>query len=179
MDTFASKYRDPRWQKRRLEIMSNAGFACEECLNKAATLNVHHKFYKKGASPWEYNDSELMCLCEICHHEYHVNKKKIERHLLGFKFCELPFLHGILMGLNFGNCDLETVRIINDGNAISKDKSLLHAFYCGDLINCLVDAKPADVIKLKHIFNKLNPDGFSSFVNKAHESICDCDKGVE
>jgi len=73
--SYGELLRDPRWQKRRLEIMNRAGFACEECDDDASTLNVHHKLYRKGAMPWEYPDAELACLCENCHKRHHLHKE--------------------------------------------------------------------------------------------------------
>lgn len=66
-DEFWQQYRDPRWQRRRLEIMESAGFKCEECGTGSATLNVHHRHYIKDRAPWDYEDDELRCLCEDCH----------------------------------------------------------------------------------------------------------------
>jgi hypothetical protein len=63
--------RDPRWQKRRLEIMQLAEFRCEFCQEESKTLNVHHRIYRKGANPWDYSDNELQCLCEDCHKIQH------------------------------------------------------------------------------------------------------------
>jgi len=69
--THAEKLRDPRWQRRRLEVMQNAGFACERCADATETLNVHHVTYRKGADPWDYEDDDLRCLCQTCHRSEH------------------------------------------------------------------------------------------------------------
>ena len=70
---FAMKYfeklKDPRWQKRRLEIMEKAEFMCVMCQDNEHTLNVHHFYYERGKDPWEYPDDALWCLCEGCHKE--------------------------------------------------------------------------------------------------------------
>lgn len=65
--TYYEKLRDPRWQKRRLQIMERAKFACEYCFDDKATLNIHHILYRKKTDPWDYLDHELICLCERCH----------------------------------------------------------------------------------------------------------------
>ncbi len=65
--TYAEKLRDPRWQKKRLEIMQRDGFQCTSCGDDSTTLNVHHSVYQKGAMPWEYEDHFLTTLCELCH----------------------------------------------------------------------------------------------------------------
>lgn len=68
---YRGQLRDPRWQRRRLEIMQRADFSCEECSSKTRTLHVHHKIYRTGAMPWEYTDAELACICEDCHSAEH------------------------------------------------------------------------------------------------------------
>lgn len=65
--TYSELLRDPRWQKKRLEALDSADFACEQCRDKTKTLNVHHRAYRKGANPWEYDLTELQVLCESCH----------------------------------------------------------------------------------------------------------------
>lgn len=68
---YAEQLKHPKWQRRRLEIMSRAGFACEQCGDTESTLHVHHKAYRDGAMAWEYLDEELVCLCEDCHERQH------------------------------------------------------------------------------------------------------------
>lgn len=76
MSEFFEAYKDPRWQRKRLEIMQREDFACERCGSKEETLNVHHAFYRKGKKPWEYESSILHCLCESCHNEAHAEKER-------------------------------------------------------------------------------------------------------
>lgn len=76
--TYSEKLKDPRWQRRRLEILNRSDFACEVCLSKTKTLHVHHKLYRKGAQPWEYADHELAALCEDCHETDHGIRAEIE-----------------------------------------------------------------------------------------------------
>lgn len=64
---YYEKLKDPRWQKKRLEVMDRAGFKCQTCLDKTNTLNVHHIEYVKGFQPWDYPLDRLVCLCEKCH----------------------------------------------------------------------------------------------------------------
>lgn len=67
--TYSEKLKDPRWQRRRLEILSRSDFTCENpgCGSKTNTLHVHHLDYLPNAEPWEYSDEYLMALCEPCH----------------------------------------------------------------------------------------------------------------
>lgn len=65
--TYAEKLRDPRWQKKRLEVMERDKFCCRRCYDRDSTLNVHHFAYRRGLAPWEYRNNELVTLCEDCH----------------------------------------------------------------------------------------------------------------
>lgn len=71
MATYWEQLKDPRWQRRRLEIMQRDEFVCRICYDAESTLNVHHKHYFKGRAPWEYEDHELVTLCEHCHEAQH------------------------------------------------------------------------------------------------------------
>jgi hypothetical protein len=64
-------YRRPEWQRKRLEIMDRDGFACQNCGDKDAFLNVHHRYYVAGRMPWEYPAFALITLCECCHQKNH------------------------------------------------------------------------------------------------------------
>jgi len=69
--SYSEKLLDPRWQKKRLEVLSKSDWACDCCGDKETTLNVHHKQYFKGRSPWEYDNQQLTSLCKTCHEEHH------------------------------------------------------------------------------------------------------------
>lgn len=64
---YRDKFRDPKWQRKRLAVMGRANFLCEYCGESDKELQIHHPAYRKGAEPWEYEDEELMCLCCDCH----------------------------------------------------------------------------------------------------------------
>lgn len=68
---YAAKLKDPRWQRKRLEIMQRDKWMCQRCLRTDRTLNVHHKEYMPGADPWEYPGNLLETICEQCHAEEH------------------------------------------------------------------------------------------------------------
>ena len=77
MITYAEHLKDPRWQRKRLERLQLAEFRCENCDDETKTLHVHHKFYRKGAMPWEYTDQELEVLCEDCHESIHQLRSRL------------------------------------------------------------------------------------------------------
>lgn len=64
---YLEQLRDPRWQKRRLEILERDGWSCRYCDAKDKPLHVHHKRYERGKAPWEHSDLYLETLCEDCH----------------------------------------------------------------------------------------------------------------
>lgn len=65
--TYSQKLTDPRWQKKRLEIMNRDQFSCQICQSKENTLNVHHRHYLVGREPWDYPSELLVTLCQTCH----------------------------------------------------------------------------------------------------------------
>lgn len=76
--TYAQQLKHPNWQKKRLEVLESAGWACEQCMTKDVTLHVHHKQYFKGRMAWEYERSELAVLCEECHEEEHTMSDELK-----------------------------------------------------------------------------------------------------
>lgn len=78
MSTYLAKLRDPRWQKKRLQVLDSANWQCEMCGDNESTLNVHHKQYFKGRDPWEYDRDQLAALCEHCHLTAHENDLLLE-----------------------------------------------------------------------------------------------------
>ena len=99
--TYQDKLKDPRWQKKRLQILERDNWTCQECYNSDRTLHVHHKFYEKGREPWDIDNDLLTTLCKDCHKSegdvaYHVNQgliKEIRKH-----FTSLDIIN-IILGL--------------------------------------------------------------------------------
>lgn len=67
VNSYSSKLRDPRWQKKRLEILSRDAFTCLHCGAKDKPLHVHHRYYVSDREPWEYPSFCLQTVCEECH----------------------------------------------------------------------------------------------------------------
>jgi len=65
--TYSEKLKDPRWQKKRLEVLSRDNFTCQLCNDTKETLQIHHLKYIRGNEPWEYDLDNFKCLCESCH----------------------------------------------------------------------------------------------------------------
>ena len=82
MNNYKEKFKDPRWQKKRLEIFERDNFTCQSCGDKNETLHVHHRYYEKGKEPWEYDNEVLITLCEGCHKIEGMERKEEEENLL-------------------------------------------------------------------------------------------------
>lgn len=65
--TYSEKLKDPRWQKKRLEIFQRDNFKCSCCSLDKTQLQVHHVEYLPSFTPWEYPNDMLITLCETCH----------------------------------------------------------------------------------------------------------------
>lgn len=81
--SYAELLKDPRWQKKRLEIMERDEWACKMCEDTEATLTVHHKSYRmvggKFVDIWDYPGDDLVTLCENCHGEEEANLDKLKK----------------------------------------------------------------------------------------------------
>jgi hypothetical protein len=64
--TYAEKLKDPRWQRKRLEVLERDKWMCVECKSTILTLHVHHIKYTVDM-PWEEPIKHLTTLCEQCH----------------------------------------------------------------------------------------------------------------
>lgn len=74
-EEYYEKLKDPRWQKKRLQILERDNFTCQFCDDKESTLHIHHKYYEE-IEPWEHDNSALITLCEDCHKKESANKKE-------------------------------------------------------------------------------------------------------
>jgi hypothetical protein len=71
---YSEKCKDPRWQRKRLEVFQRDNWTCCECAETRKTLHIHHLNYQNGKNPWEYEITALQTLCSSCHARRH-NKK--------------------------------------------------------------------------------------------------------
>lgn len=75
---------DPRWKKRRVDILIRDKHTCQICGYLGPNVNVHHKKYTGMA--WEAPDEDLITLCKDCHYKTHrpeLNDKKFDRMSIG------------------------------------------------------------------------------------------------
>lgn len=63
---YQKKLLDPRWQKKRLEILDRDNWSCQSCCDNKKTLHVHHCAYQ-SIDPWDIENKHLITICEDCH----------------------------------------------------------------------------------------------------------------
>lgn len=116
-------------------MLNAAGFACAQCNNKDETLHVHHKQYIKGRSAWEYDDEELVVLCESCHQREHEQADFINKLLACVPTEYKHDLVGILTGITYVTTGDN--RIIDESSHNGVDQIMLMAgiasFKCREL----------------------------------------------
>lgn len=74
--TYQEKLKDPRWQKKRLEVLNRDNFTCQLCETVKIELHVHHLSYGHDTEPWDYDDSNFITYCKVCHKVVEFTKKE-------------------------------------------------------------------------------------------------------
>lgn len=103
--SYAEKLKDPRWQKKRLEILSRDEWTCQKCQDKESTLHVHHRYYEKGCDPWDHDGHSLVTLCVNCHEVEQEEYKEYGELLIG-TLKRKGFWGENLLDLSFGFSEL-------------------------------------------------------------------------
>ena len=102
---YSDKLKDPRWQKKRLEILQRDDFTCQFCCDNESLLVVHH--FKYDGEPWETEDRYLITLCEDCHDYEHKQNKKykklLENTLIGLESDGYRAVASIINSININN----------------------------------------------------------------------------
>ncbi len=79
-----SSYRDklanPEWKRFARNMRERHNFACQICRRGNVQLQVHHWFYD-GREPWQYDPSEVVVLCPVCHEEFHTQLKNFRKYV--------------------------------------------------------------------------------------------------
>lgn len=133
--TYAELLRSPLWQKKRLKIFERDNFTCQYCGSKERELQVHHRIYHKGVKPWEYDDSELITLCDRCH-EVETDEKNY--HYDTFKdICKLAREIGLseqFIGAAFSHI-FSMLEAISNNKIYNGDDNLLYDLLIGTCNN--------------------------------------------
>lgn len=127
--TYTQKLRDPRWQKKRLEIMQRDDFSCTGCGDNEKMLSVHHRYYLPGKEPWEYGNNCFKTLCEYCHSAEHRFRPQAESNLIsalkqmGYDYVDIQLLAQAVCNTGFGN---PTIFRLLEKSKLSEDDLLDH-----------------------------------------------------
>ena len=78
---YMARLQEPRWQRKRLQVLERAGWRCAGCGTGEVNLQVHHGYYERGLMPWEYPDESLYCVCDDCHERAEKRKAEAYREL--------------------------------------------------------------------------------------------------
>ena len=108
---YFQKLKDPRWQKKRLEILQRDDFTCQNCQSKNNELHVHHKYYIYGNDPWDYQNSALIVLCKECHEEEDYYKESSQILIRNLKKC------------GFSNYNIECLAMVFDELIFNTEKN--------------------------------------------------------
>lgn len=72
--SYSDKLKDPRWQKKRLEVFNRDNFTCKMCGDNETSLCIHHLKY--SGNPWETENDFLITLCDKCHTVVEMSKNE-------------------------------------------------------------------------------------------------------
>lgn len=155
MSAYQKKLLDPRWQRKRLEVLDAAGWSCECCGDTKNTLHVHHKRYIKGREPWEYERNRLEVLCEECHQCVHAYKDQLNQVLSEYPSWQAEELFSLLVG--FGSKDGQ----INVEHFLESDGATAQA---GVIASTLRHMAESELLEVKSAIQEVGPFGFADVV---------------
>lgn len=113
MAKYSDLLRDPRWQKKRLEILQRDNFTCKHCKDTETELHVHHEAYR--GNPWEIESDKLVTLCKHCHYAI----EKVPYLFTGI--CKIKTKHGVTVIRNTLDGNFIFVFFDHDGEHIGEE----------------------------------------------------------
>ncbi len=96
MSNYSEKLKDPRWQKKRLEIFQRDNWTCKFCGDTKSMLMVHH--FKYEGDPWEVGNEHLATCCAKCHNEEH-EELELAKHLFFSEIVESSVVYNSLTSI--------------------------------------------------------------------------------
>lgn len=66
---YSEQLKDPRWKRKRIEILIRDRHTCQICGYLGERVNVHHLKYSGMA--WDAPNEDLITLCKGCHNKTH------------------------------------------------------------------------------------------------------------
>lgn len=159
--TYSDKLKNPKWQKKRLEILNLKEFKCELCQSEEQELHVHHRFYIKGREPWQYDNDVFQVLCSNCHKNVHDNLLLVNNNV--------PEKYKKIISLidSFESYDLDNLTTFLSLDDIKEKLRLISNADCSGWLEPLFDSirdketieqLHIDVWNLQRIIKEINPD---------------------
>jgi len=112
--TYSELLKDPRWQRKRLEVFNRDNFTCLMCGSDEETLHVHHEKYCKN--PWEVGLEHLQTLCFRCHEVAEVCKKNEVKYINVNKKISSAGIHVYI--LSYLISDIQHVCLIHNNSGV-------------------------------------------------------------
>jgi hypothetical protein len=104
---------DPRWQRKRLEILNRDQWTCTNCGATSKTLHEHHAYYEKGIVPWDYPDESLTTYCVECHQKAQDMLKLLHRQIGRIDSTDIYDLYGFALGLESRSYPMVVLDVLN------------------------------------------------------------------
>lgn len=82
---FRKQYLSKEWYELSKKIKARDKNTCQMCGRNDRPVSVHHLIYHEGHKVWEYNDEELICICDRCHEIVSENSKDLYNNFLLLK----------------------------------------------------------------------------------------------
>ena len=102
---YALKLKDPRWQKKKGELLAAAEFTCASCESKEKTLHAHHNYYACFA-----------VLCEDCHKIADEQRKRFREASKLLDGEEMDYVSGYILGIAIMSGKIEAASLSNAGD---------------------------------------------------------------
>lgn len=123
---FKKQYLTKKWYELSKRIKARDKNTCQMCGRHDKPVSVHHLVYHEERKVWEYNDDELICICDDCHKlltdasaEMYEDYKRVKQQFREFGFSDFVF-SGVICQLE---CLLSSVAL--DGEIPSENDPTL------------------------------------------------------
>jgi len=111
--SYSDLLRNPKWQRKRLEILQRDEFTCTICEETEKQLHVHHGYYEFGKFPWDYPSKSLHTLCEKCHKTWQGNSKILKAQI-GLLGCyDFTSVCGYVAGLRLRDEEIKRIYAVD------------------------------------------------------------------
>jgi len=148
--------------------MALAGWECENCGDKGTTLNVHHKRYVRGRMVWEYERSDLACLCEPCHEEDHADRELLERILADAG----PGRTAVIIGLVTGY--LDGIEAINDPGLAEQGRQTEKAGFALGMAAAVLDMGGNPQALVREYIHLWDSQGYNKIATQTVRHAVEC-----